>query len=178
MDTALFSRRAIAALACSAALASPALAAGIDAGTLITNTASATYSTGGTAATVSSNTVTVLVDELLNVTVTSNDAGPVTMAGSAVLSYTVTNTGNGPEAFVLTADPAVGGNPYNTVVTGLVLDSNNNGIYDQGIDTPLVNGGSSTVLAADGTQVVFVLVNAPAGVADGSVSQVRLRATR
>lgn len=176
MKTAPFTRRASAALACSAALTSPAVAAGIDAGTLITNTASATYSTGGSAATVNSNTVTVLVDELLNVTVTSNDAGPVTMAGSAVLSYTVTNTGNGPEAFALTADPAVGGNPYNTVVTGLVLDSNNNGIYDQGIDTPLVNGGNSPVLAADGTQVVFVLVNAPAGVADGSVSQVRLRA--
>lgn len=158
------------------ALSAPALASGVDAGTLITNTASATYNTGGSSSTVNSNTVTVLVDELLNVTVTSNDGAPVVMSGSAVLSFTLTNTGNGSEAFTLTADPAVGGNPYNTTVTGLVLDSNGNGVYDPGVDTPLANGGNSPALAADGTQVVFVLVNAPGGASDGVVSQVRLRA--
>lgn len=176
MRTAFLTCCAAAALTTAAVLATPAYAGGIDAGTLITNTASATYNTGGSSATVSSNTVTVQVDELLNVTVTSNNAAPVAMAASAVLSYTVTNTGNGSEAFTLTADPAVGGNPYNTTVTGLVLDSNGNGTYEPGVDTPLVNGGNSPALAADGAQVVFVLVDAPGGVTDGAVSQVRLRA--
>lgn len=174
MSNALRSCCAVAAFT-TAIWAAPALAGGVDAGTLIKNTASATFETGGSSATVSSNTVEIKVDELLDVTVASNDGAPVVTSGSAVLSFTVSNKGNGPEAFALTADPAVGGNAYNMTVTGLVLD-NGNGIYEPNTDQPLANGGNSPVLIAEGTQVVFVLVKAPEGVADNAVSQVRLRA--
>ena len=47
---------------------------------------------------------------------------------TAVLRYKITNTGNGPEAFTLTANPAVTGNAFNTTVTGLAIDVNGNGV--------------------------------------------------
>ncbi|TCD06590.1 hypothetical protein EYB45_02445 [Erythrobacteraceae bacterium CFH 75059] len=165
-----------AALAAAALSAAPLTAGGVDAGTLISNTATATFTTGGHPQSVTSNTVTVRVDELLNVTTVSNDAGPVTINGSAVLAFTVTNTGNGPEAFTLLADPNVGGNAFAASVSGLALDTNGNGTYEPGVDLPLINGGATPVLAADASQVVFVLVSAPTGLANGATSQVRLRA--
>ena len=78
-------RLALAPLAIAAALVTPpAHAGGVKAGTLIENTASATYDGGAGPVTIPSNTITVKVDELLDVTVTSRDSGPVSAApGSA-----------------------------------------------------------------------------------------------
>ena len=78
-------RLALAPLAIAAALiTTPAHAGGVKAGTLIENTASATYDGGAGPVTIPSNTITVKVDELLDVTVTSRDSGPVSAApGSA-----------------------------------------------------------------------------------------------
>ena len=75
-------------------------ATGVSAGTLIQNTASATYTSGASGGTVTSNTVSIKVDELLNVAVAGLTTTPA-VAGqtSAVLEYSITNTGNGPEAF-------------------------------------------------------------------------------
>jgi hypothetical protein len=104
----------------SAALAglvahAPATAGGVSAGTLIRNTAVASYDEGGVARSVNSNTVTVRVDELLDVTLTSLDPGPVAgRPGEAVLTFELTNQGNGPEAFRLFANTAVAGNDFDT----------------------------------------------------------------
>ena len=69
-------RLALAPLAIAAALiTTPAHAGGVKAGTLIENTASATYDGGAGPVTIPSNTITVKVDELLDVTVTSRDSG-------------------------------------------------------------------------------------------------------
>jgi uncharacterized repeat protein (TIGR01451 family) len=155
--------------------ASAANAGGVPAGSLIENTASASYNTGGPTQTLDSNTVTLKVDELLDVAVASKDAGAMTVSDSAVLSFTVTNTGNGPEAFVLTADPNVAGNDFNTTVDKLAIDSNNNGVYDDGIDAVLANGATSPSLDPDTPLTVFVLVNSP-GAPDGSTSEVNLLA--
>ncbi|MEM6476830.1 MAG: hypothetical protein AAF687_11745, partial [Pseudomonadota bacterium] len=103
----LFATSVVAALSIS----SPAMAGGVAAGTLIENTATATYDDGDGPKTINSNTVTLRVDELLDVTVTSLNSGPVAaVPGEAVLTFEVTNQGNGPEAFELLADPAVAGN--------------------------------------------------------------------
>ena len=97
------------------AISAPAYAGGVSAGTLIENTATATYDDGDGPRTINSNTVTVRVDELLDVTVTSLDSGPIGAAvGEQVLTFEVTNQGNGPEAFTLTANPAVAGNDLDT----------------------------------------------------------------
>lgn len=151
------------------------LAAGVSAGTLIENTASASFDTGGPTQSINSNKVTVKVDELLDVAVASLDAGSVPLTANAVLSYSITNTGNGPEAFKLTADPAVAGNDFDVTVTNLAIDTNNNGIYDAG-DTIVANGGNSPLIDPDNTVTIFVLVSAPAGVTDGQSSQVNMLA--
>jgi hypothetical protein len=113
----------------AALMPAPALAGGVTAGTLIENTAFASFDEAGTPRTVNSNTVTVRVDELLDVTLTSLDPGPVTARpGDAVLSFELTNQGNGPEAFRLTAVTAVAGNDFDTTLRAIAIDSNGNGV--------------------------------------------------
>jgi uncharacterized repeat protein (TIGR01451 family) len=168
---------AIIATALLAGAATPVIAAGVTAGTLIENTATANFDEAGTPRSVDSNTVTVRVDELLDVTVTSLDTGPiVTTRGDAVLTFEVTNPGNGPEAFLLTADPAVAGNDFDVTVRGVAIDSNGNGVYDEGIDQVLTGPFTTPVLAPDARVTVFVLVTVPATATDGDTSNVQLSA--
>ena len=171
-------RLALAPLAIAAALiTTPAHAGGVKAGTLIENTASATYDGGAGPVTIPSNTITVKVDELLDVTVTSRDSGPVSAApGSAVLTFELTNTGNGPEAYTLSATPAVAGNDFDTTVNGIAVDTNGNGVYDPGVDQMLTGPATTAAIAADASLTVFVLVTIPGGVADGDQSDVSLLA--
>ena len=110
----------------------PAFAAGTTAGTTISNQATATYTDpGGNPVTVPSNTVALRVDEVLNVTVATAEAGDVASqpgATNQVVRYTVTNTGNGSEAFRLAAVTAIGGDAFDPNATSLVIDSNGNGV--------------------------------------------------
>ncbi|MFL6845875.1 MAG: hypothetical protein ACJ8ER_13455 [Allosphingosinicella sp.] len=169
------------ALAASAgAFATPALAAGTPAGTNISNVATATYDlpTGGDA-TVDSNTVTLKVDELLDVTVAWADPADVgTSAGSSgqVLKYTLTNGGNGPEAFTLGTVANGGGDDFDPTVGSVVLDSNGNGAFDAGIDTVYVAGSNDPQLAADESLTVFVLSSIPASAGDGHRGRIDLTA--
>lgn len=174
MDTRITTLAFGAAAIGTLAMGSTAHAAGVEAGTIIQNTASASYQSGSATQTVDSNTVELLVDELLDVAVASVSATPD--ANTAVFTFTVTNTGNGNEAYYLTADPAVAGNDFDYVVTGIAIDSNNNGVYDSG-DTIVPAGTPTSEIAPDGDVTVFVLVELPADAADGETSQVRLTAT-
>lgn len=155
----------------------PAQAGGVTAGTLIQNTANASFEDGGATRNVASNTVTVRVDELLDVTLVSRDAGPVrAQPGNAVLTFELTNEGNGPEAFRLTANPAVAGNDFDTTIRNIAIDTNNNGVYDEGVDQILAAPQTTAVLEADARLTIFVLVTVPANVADGRTSNVALAA--
>ena len=168
MGTALF------AVALSSA---PAWAGGVTAGTLIENTAVANYEEAGVPRSINSNTVTVRVDELLDVTLTSLDPGPVAARpGNAVLTFELTNQGNGPEAFRLIANTAVGGNDFDVSFRAIAIDSNGNGIYDEGIDEILAAPQTTAVLAPDATLTIFVLVTVPEGVGDAQTSNVDLTA--
>ena len=167
------------ALSLTAPIAGTAHATGVLAGTLIENTATATYQSGGGTGKVTSNKVTVKVDELLDVAVATLSTAPATATSApAILIYSVTNSGNGPEAFNLAADPKISGNDFDGTIKSVVLDSNNNGVYDAGVDTVLTAGNLATsILAPDKSVKVFVLVNLPAGATDAQTSQVRLTAT-
>ena len=168
---------ALAVLALGAGTASHAYAAGTPAGTVINNTATATFSIGSTPNTVQSNTVSVKVDQLLNVTVTPLTTTPVLAGtGPATLVYQVTNSGNGSEPFNLTTNPNVSGNPYNTTVQILAIDVNGDGVYEPGVDTIINNGAASPTLAPDASVKVLVLTNLPASATDGQTSQVQLTA--
>jgi uncharacterized repeat protein (TIGR01451 family) len=150
----------------------PAMAVGTAAGTTISNTATASYTDpGGNPVSVPSNKVDIVVDELLDVTVATADPGDIVVTpGSTnqVLSFIVTNTGNGSEAFRLTPNATVGGDQFDPTTTSIVLDTNDNGVYDAGpggdeIYTP---GVTDPRLAPDASVRVFVLSSIPAGTAD------------
>ncbi|MBS0254930.1 MAG: hypothetical protein JSS36_06910 [Proteobacteria bacterium] len=168
---------AIATALGTALIGQQAQAAGVAAGTVIQNTATATYTAGTTTASVNSNTVSVKVDELINVAVTGLTTTPAAASSApAVLVYSVTNTGNGNEAFNITADPNVSGNAFNATISSVVIDSNGNGTYDPGVDTVIANGSAAPSLAPDASVKVFVLAALPGSATDGQTSNVKLTA--
>jgi uncharacterized repeat protein (TIGR01451 family) len=159
--------------------ATPVQAGGVLAGTLIENTAEARYTVGGITRTTPSNTVTITVDEILDVNVSTLDAGNVALTGNgAVLAFQLKNTGNGPESFILAADPALAGDDFNPAVTAIAYDDNGNGVYEAGVDPLISTGSLSPELAADGSLSVFVLVAFDSPLpADADLADVRLTAT-
>ena len=171
----------LALVAAMALGASPAHAAGTVAGTDISNKATATFDLpGGGTSTVDSNIVTLRVDELLDVSVAWADPGDVSTSPSAtnqVLAYTLTNAGNGSEAFKLTTIDTGGGDDFNPSVTSIVIDSNSNNSYDAGVDTVYVLGTDTPVLAPDASVTVFVLSTIPATPSNGDRGRVDLTAT-
>lgn len=163
-------------------LANPsiALAAGTRAGTMINNTATASFDPGGgTTVTVDSNTHTMQVDELIDTTVAWGDPSDVvTTPGSTsqVLTYSVTNTGNGVETFTLGTVSTIGGDNYDPTVTSIVIDDGD-GVYEPGIDTVYVPGSNDPTLNPDQVLTVFVISTTPTGLADGNRGGVLLTAT-
>lgn len=159
----------------------PALAVGTTAGSTISNTATATYTdAGGNPVAVPSNTVDIVVDELLDVTVATADPGDVVVVPGAtnqILSFTITNIGNGSEAFRLTPNATIGGDQFDPTTTSIVIDSNGNGVYDAGVDTVYIAGSNDPVLAPDASVRVFVLSTVPAGTVDLDRGTIELTAT-
>lgn len=156
-----------------------ALAAGTRAGTLIENTASATYDVGPTQVSVNSNTDTVRVDELIDSVVDWSDSADVTtVPGSTgqVLTFSVTNSGNGEESFALSTVSTLGGDDYDPSVTSIVIDDGD-GIYEPGQDTVYVPGSNDPVLLPDASVTIFVISTTPAGADDGDRGGVQLVAT-
>lgn len=161
----------------AAGIAAPAYAQSVDAGTIIQNTAQATYTTPDGPTTITSNTVELTVDELLDVTLTSLDGGAISATpGTETLIFELTNTGNGPEAFTLTANPAVVGNDFDTTIDSIAIDSNGNGVYDPGVDEILTGPETTRLLDAGEAITVFVNVIVPDTVADGEQSDIELTA--
>jgi uncharacterized repeat protein (TIGR01451 family) len=154
-----------------------AWAAGTLAGTNIENIATASYDAGAGTIDIQSNTAIILVDELLEVTVASSDPGDVATtpaATNAVLTFQVTNNGNGPESFTLTPNVANSGDDFDPALSQIVLDTNNNGVYDPGVDTVYVAGTNDPLLTPDQSITVFVLTNIPATQANGDRANVSL----
>ena len=153
-------------------LCAPAHATGTLAGTKIDNIATATYALpGGGSGSVTSNLVSMTVDELLDVTVAWADGGDVTVQPGLtgqVLTFTVTNTGNGSEAFVLTARNTLAGDNFDPSAYTIYLDTNGDGNYDPGIDLAYVAGAGNPVIAADGAITVFVVSTIAPGEADAT----------
>ncbi|MDT0506938.1 hypothetical protein [Novosphingobium sp. MMS21-SN21R] len=163
------------AIGFAALAATSAHAEGVEAGTIIKNTAEASYTSGSATKTVLSNTVEIKVDELLDVAVSSQGAA-MTSQDTAIFTFKVTNTGNGSEAFNLVADPSVAGNDYDMIVQQIVIDDGD-GIYDPTKDTVLAAGTPTSAIAHDGSVTVFVIAKLPEGAADGQTSDIKLSAT-
>lgn len=171
---------AAAGLASAGAFAAPAMAAGTPAGTQIDNVATATWELpSGGESSVDSNVVSLKVDELLDVTVASTDPGDVaTQPGLAaqLLSFRITNAGNGPEKFGLSAIANGGGDQFDPTITAIYLDTNGNGAFDAGLDTLYVAGANDPQLDPDQSIAIFVHSTIPLALQDGDRGRVDLAA--
>lgn len=137
--------------------------------TQITNQASLSFSVGGIPQTaINSNTASFYVGVKVDVIVSNQDGANVsiTPGQKKALKFTVTNNGNAVHDYVLNYEAAPNGTPspygggndsFNGTTIGIYVDTNGNGLYDDGID--LV---STTIdnLAPLGTTTYFVVYNA------------------
>jgi uncharacterized repeat protein (TIGR01451 family) len=158
-------------------------AAGTPASTLISHKATATYEVSGVPATAESNTDTIQVDELIDVTVVSQDAANIAAdspEADRVLTFEVTNTGNGLESFELTVINGAG-DQFDVTGIEVYLDANGNAQFDVGTDTPFTPGSGGDTLALDAnaaisSRIVFVVSDIPAEQTDGDLADVELHA--
>jgi uncharacterized repeat protein (TIGR01451 family) len=163
-----------------AALALPAWGAGVPANTAISNTAQATFTdSGGQPQTIDSNTATLRVDEVLGAVVVSNDAstvGVLSPDNDRPLSFTVTNPGNGSEAFSLAPNASLAGDDYDPTDIRIYLDDGD-GVFEPAQDTLYSPGVNDPVLAPDASRVVFISGDTPVGRTTGDTAAARLTAT-
>jgi len=146
-------------------LTSTALAQNTPSSTQIDNTATLDYFVGGTQqAQVSSNTASFLVDNKVDLTVTTVDGALVSVIPGTlaqVLTYSVTNNGNTVQDYsllALTVSTTVFGGTDNFDATGVAVyvDGDNDDVYT-GADT----GTYIDELGSGATVTVFVVANIP-----------------
>lgn len=173
-------RRLLALAVIGGFVTAPAFGAGTPAGTAIDNTATVDFEINGSAASQSSNTVTLTVDERLDVAITVLSPQVLVAAGDAGrgLLFTVTNTGNGSEAFTLAIDSALAGDDFDPVpaVPAIYFDTDGSGDFSAG-DTAYDPGNNDPVLAADASIDVLLVNDIPGGLANGDIGRSQLTAT-
>lgn len=149
-------------------------AAGTKAGIQITNQASAAYrDSTGTRLDANSNLVSTVVKQVGGVTI-SPDGTPAAPGqqqqavpgAEVVFPYTLTNTGNGTDSFLV--DTMVDSSVTNTVAPAtpvvVYVDANGDGILQPGERVALPQSGGKSVfqnVAADGTVKFFVVLQVP-----------------
>jgi hypothetical protein len=189
MKTLLGRGGALATLCVSALLlVGNAHAAGTQAGTTIGNKASLSYSVGAVAQTpiassptgstgATGNTTTFVVDNKVNLTVSTTDSSPVSgVAGQTLVTATfvVSNTGNNTQDFSL-ASANLASTTSVTVGASSYTDN-----FDVSSCTTSVNGVTQTYisnLAPDASQTVKVVCSIPLAQLNGDVSGITLTAT-
>ena len=150
-----------------------ATAAGTSAGSVITNTATVTYSVASSQHT-KSDSINLTVDEVINVDITSTGNTDVTAnENNAVLAYQVTNLGNGSEDFSFTN--ALSGDFNPTSVTVYYEPFNAGGNTFDGTETTYTPGSSLT-FSEDQSYVVYVVSNIPSTPASGDSATVTIEA--
>lgn len=163
----------IASLLIAGLIAAPvvARAAGTGAGTSIQSAAQATYTMAGATHTAASNTVTVTVAEILDVVVTVAGTSSVTPGASQrALVFTITNIGNGTEAFDLAALSAgVAGDDFDPTlaVNPIYFDTDDSNDLSPA-DVPYVPGSNDPVLVPDAAVRVLLVNDIPADAPDSA----------
>jgi len=188
-----FPRIALALAALTGALAAPTvLAAGTASSTAINNRATVNFSVGGVAqssiessptgnSTGTGSDTSFVVDNKILHTV-NEFSGNATISGpgaaNQVTAYTVTNTGNTAQGYLLAATNETGtllfGQTDSTNANNLrvFVDANGNGSYDAGVDVAT----NIATLAPDASVRVFVLADLPLSVTNGQYANVQLAA--
>jgi uncharacterized repeat protein (TIGR01451 family) len=164
--------------------ATPAMAAGTQAGNTIQNTATVSYSVGGVAQTNISASDTFTVDRKINVTVAQVGTTTTVVAPGqtdAVTTFTVTNTSNATLDFAINAAQLATGiaganggtDSFNGTDLRVFVESDGVAGYSAG-DTAVTYLDE---LAADQQKTVYVLLNIPANQTNNGVAGVVLAAT-
>ena len=155
-------------------------AAGTPAGTSIQNTAQVSYTLGSSTVTATSNTSSVTVAEILDAVLTIAAPTVQVSAGATTeeLVFTLTNTGNGTEAFDLTALSAgvVGDDFDPTLATpAIYFDTDNSGDFSAA-DVAYSAGANDPVLAADASVRLIVVNGIPNTAVNGNRGRSQLTA--
>ncbi|MEY8205612.1 MAG: hypothetical protein RPR40_11145 [Bermanella sp.] len=150
-------------------------AAGTQAGATIANEATVTYNAGAGTISATSQTVNVIVQELINVTVVSQDANKVNISSpqdNAYLKFQITNTGNGSEAFVISQSNLSGSDDFDVTYSNVYLDDGDGTFEPEGDDVPY----DTSSIAADASIVIWVASSIPTGLSDGQEAEVQVKA--
>jgi uncharacterized repeat protein (TIGR01451 family) len=160
------------ALAATAALGAMVAHAAPPAGTPIGNQASATYLDAASQThTVTSNAVVTIVQQVASFTLTANNARTSAPGGQAVYPHDLTNTGNGTDAFALSA-ANLGGDNFDLTGLAIYADADANGVPDN--FTPIATTGP---LAAGASFHFVVMGSVPGTQVGGDVALSRITAT-
>lgn len=167
-------------LALSLLITTNAWSAGTPAGTAIHNHVEVSYQIGSNPEAVHTEKAahSFLVSELIRSNVSALEPqgiGAATPAKDAVLSFQVTNTGNGQESFLLSTQAGLP-EQFKPEVTGLWVESNGQPGW-QSDDTLYLPEDGGIPLAADQSEIVYVVSDIPAEIADESKSDVSLIST-
>lgn len=161
----------IALAAGGAALMPTAQAAAPTAGSNISNIATASYTDGnGASKTVTSNEVKTIVLQVSSFTLVADRNATINPNGTATLSHTLTNTGNGTDTFTLNVSQ-LGGDDFDLNNVHIYLDSNQDGLPDNNTDI------TSVTLTANQSVGIIVVSTVPVTQTDGKKAQYTLNAT-
>ena len=154
--------------------------AGTPAGTAIQNLVVVSYQVGSDPNAIYTERAahTFTVSELIRSNVSALEPqgiGTSTPASNAVLSFQLTNTGNGHEPFLLTTRDGLP-DQFTPDVTGLWIESNNQPGW-QSDDTRYLPSSGGVPLAADQSETIYVVSDIPPGLADEAKSEVALVST-
>ncbi len=151
-------------------------AAPTPAGTVISNTATATFvdTATGLSVRLNSNTVATIVAGLEALTLTSNQNVLIATGSTFTISHTLTNTGNILTSYAIASAVAPGGS-FVPLSVQVVQDSNGNGLVDAG--EPVVSGGGIVSLIPGGNTNLLVTGQAPPSAVPGQTAQIVLTAT-
>ena len=171
--------RAILLALLATGLAAASFAAGTPAGTVIDNRAQISAVINGAPVNKTSNLASFTVDEVLDLALVWQDGASVAVQPgdpARMLTFLLTNTGNGGESFLLAVDNAVAGDQFDPQNPAIYLDSNGSGGFEPGTDLPYDAATNRPTLAADQGVVIFVFNDIPADAADGVTGISRLYA--
>ncbi|QRO13002.1 DUF11 domain-containing protein [Moraxella osloensis] len=161
----------IALVAGGAALMPTAQAAAPTAGSNISNIATASYTDGnGASKTVTSNEVKTIVLQVSSFTLVADRNATINPNGTATLSHTLTNTGNGTDTFTLNVSQ-LGGDDFDLNNVHIYLDSNQDGLPDNNTEI------TSVTLTANQSVGIIVVSTVPVDQADGKKAKYTLNAT-
>jgi len=152
-----------------------ALATGTAAGTEIKNTATVSYSTGGSSTSATSNQVVIKVQELINASLVVQHTGDVVVNSpdsEAPIKFVLTNTGNGNESFTLGQTNVSGSDDFDVTLGNFYVDDGD-GIFEPGTEDALYAGAA---LAADASVTVWAVSAIPDSLADNATGDVVIKA--